>query len=103
MVLTVVERYVSRTYNDAIEDLKETNVINEQIEEKAKEQSNIEIMAEEYRRKIKQKKIKRKIYYGFLFMAVAIGVTASVLLFKVYGVIGVLTALVIYNILPRHK
>ena len=102
VVLTVVERYVSRTYRDAVEDLKETNIINEQIEERAKEQSNIEIMAQEYRVKIKKKKLKRKIYYVLLFLAVSVIVSASVLYFKVYGVIGVLTALVIYNIFPHR-
>ena len=49
VVLSLVERFVNRTYKDAVEELKEQSVIDKETEEKAKEQSNIAIMAEEYR------------------------------------------------------
>ena len=57
IVLDIVKRYVNRTYNDAVEELKDTNIIDDETEEKAKEQSNIEIMAQEYNAKLKFRKI----------------------------------------------
>ena len=47
VVLSLVERFVNRTYRDAVEELKENEIIDEKTEEKAKEQSNIKIMAQE--------------------------------------------------------
>ena len=42
-----MERFVNRTYNEAIEELKEQELIDEETEEQAKEQSNIDKMARE--------------------------------------------------------
>ena len=103
VVLNVLERYVNRTYNDAIEELKETNLIDEQIEEQAKEQSNIEIMAQEYLSNIKKKKFRRRLYCIIMLIIVSVIVSAAVLVFKTYGVIGILTGLVIYNLFSKAK
>ena len=45
VILSLVERFVNRTYRDSVEELKESNLIDEETEEKAKEQSNIEKIA----------------------------------------------------------
>ena len=104
VLLAIIERYVNRTYNFAIEDLKQSNIIDEAIEEKAKEQSNIEIMAQEYRKKIQKRKSKRYLYYAILLVIISIIVSVSVIFFKIYGVIGILTLMVIYNIfMYEHK
>ena len=103
VLMTVIERYVNRTYKDAVEELKDTNIIDQQTEERAKEQSNIEIMAQEYREKLKRRKIKRILYYILIFILVVFVVSGSVYYFKMYGVIGILTAMVIYNIFPHIK
>ena len=56
VLLSIIERYVNKTYNYAIEDLKQSHIIDESTVEQAKEQSNIEIMAQEYRKKIRIQK-----------------------------------------------
>ena len=48
VVLSLVERFVNRTYNDAVDELKASAVIDETVEEQAKEQSNIKQMAQQY-------------------------------------------------------
>lgn len=103
VVLSVVERYVNRTYKDAVEDLKISNAIDEEIEEKAKEQSNIEIMAFEYLKKRKHNKIRRIVYYISLLVIISCVVTFTVMYFKVYGVIGILTVMLLFNIINKDK
>ncbi|MBR1460204.1 hypothetical protein IJ596_01030 [bacterium] len=103
VLLSIIERYVNRTYNYAIEDLKQSNIIDEAIEEKAKEQSNIEIMAQEYREKIQKRKNKKIIYYALLFVLISVLVSVSVIYFKIYGVIGILVAMIIYNIFMYER
>lgn len=103
VVLSVIERYVNRTYQDAVEDLKDSNIINDETEEKAKEQSNIDIMAKEYLKERKKSKIKRYIYLVFLLIAVGVIVTALVLSFKIYGVIAILTVMVVYNFVSNER
>ena len=103
IALSIIERYVNRTYQDAVEDLKESNVINEETEEKAKEQSNIEIMAMEYLKQRKRNKILRYVRLCFLLIGVGIIVTALVLAFKVYGVIAILTIMVVYNLVSHER
>ena len=103
IALSIIERYVNRTYQDAVEDLKKSNVINEETEEKAKEQSNIEIMAMEYLKQRKRNKILRYVRLCFLLIGVGIIVTALVLAFKVYGVIAILTIMVVYNLVSHER
>ena len=103
VVLSVIERYVNRTYNDAVEDLKISNVIDDEIEEKAKEQSNIEIMAYEYLNQRKKKKYKRLIYHVGLLVIISCFVTFMVMFFKVYGVIAVLSLMLLYNIIAHER
>lgn len=103
VVLSVIERYVNRTYNDAVEELKLTNIIDDETEEKAKEQSNIEIMAYEYLNQRKKKKYKRLIYHVGLLVIISCFVTFMVMLFKVYGVIAVLSLMFLYNIIAHER
>ena len=103
VVLSVIERYVNRTYKDAVEDLKISNVIDEQTEEKAKEQSNIEIMAYEYINNNKKKRIKRILYHVLLLIGISCMVTCMVMFFKVYGVIAVLSLMFLYNIIAHER
>jgi hypothetical protein len=100
IVLDIVKRYVNRTYNDAVEELKDTNIIDDETEEKAKEQSNIEIMAQEYNAKLKFRKIKRIFNYAILFAVIAATITFLVLKYQTVGIIIVLTFLAIYTLVP---
>ena len=102
--LTLVERFVNRTYNEAIEELKEQDVIDTVTEIQAKEQSNIDKMAREIKlaENIKQGisiSIKR------LLLAIFVGaiITVLILKLKVYGLIGILTFILVYYFIPNHK
>ena len=99
VILSLVERYVNRTYNEAIEELKATNVIDDKIVEQAKEQSNIDIMAKEYRKELQLKKLFKFIYYLIIFALISVIVSFLVIKYNTGGIIAVLIFLVIYNIL----
>lgn len=104
VVLSLVERFVNRTYNDAVEELKECEIIDDETEEKAKEQSNIEVMAQEFRREHTVKRsISNIITYLILFLIIGLIVTFVIIKFKTVGIIVILTLLVIYHIIPHHR
>lgn len=104
VVLSLVERFVNRTYRDSVEELKEYEIIDEKTEEKAKEQSNIEIMAQELRRERKiTRGVKNIIVYSLLFVIIGALVSFVIIKFQTYGVIAILTLLVIYHILPIRR
>ena len=96
VILSVVERYVTRTYNDAVEDLKKSKAINEETEVNAKIQSNIEKMAKKYLKDRTKEKILYFIKMFFVFIIVCLSVTMIVLQFKIYGVIAIFIFMVIY-------
>jgi hypothetical protein len=96
VILSVVERYVTRTYNDAVEDLKNSKAINEETEVNAKIQSNIEKMAKKYLKDRTKEKILYFIKMFFVFIIVCLLVTMIILRFKIYGVIAILIFMVIY-------
>lgn len=104
VVLSLVERFVNRTYRDAVEELKENEVIDEKTEEKAKEQSNIKIMAQEVQeiRAINQR-VRNIIRYIVLGIIISVVVSFLILKFKIYGLIVILTLLVYYHIFPSKK
>ena len=104
VVLSLVERFVNRTYRDAVEELKENEIIYEKTEEKAKEQSNIKIMAQEVQevRAINQK-VKNIVRYLVLGIIISILVSFLILKFKIYGVIVILTLLVYYNVFSSKR
>lgn len=104
VVLSLVERFVNRTYRDAVEELKENEIIDEKTEEKAKEQSNIKIMAQEVQevRAINQK-VKNIVRYLGLGIIISISVSLLILKFKIYGVIVILTLLVYYNVFSSKR
>ena len=99
ILLNLIERYVNRTYNEAIEELKETNLIDEITEEKAKKQSNIEIMAKQYRKILLIRKIFKFLSYIAVFALISVVVSYLVLKYNSAGIIAVLVFLVIYNII----
>lgn len=99
VILSLVERYVNRTYNEAIEELKASNIIDDQIEEQAKGQSNIDIMAKKYRKEMMFRKIFRIFYYIILLLIISVVVSFVVIKYNSSGIIAILIALVIYNIL----
>ncbi len=104
VILSLVERFVNRTYRDSVEELKESNLIDEETEEKAKEQSNIERMANEIREERKiSKRVSNIIKYSILFVIISIIVFFVIIKFQTYGVIAILTLLVIYNIAPIKR
>ena len=96
VILSVVERYVTRTYNDAVEDLKNSKIINKETEVNAKIQSNIENIAKKYLKDRNKEKILYFIKMFFVFIIVCLSVTVTVLQFKIYGVIAILIFMVIY-------
>ncbi|MBQ8458958.1 hypothetical protein IJ541_02520 [bacterium] len=97
VVLSLVERFVNRTYNDAVEELKDSNIIDEKIEEQAKEQSNIQIMAQEYRiEKLVTQKIKSIIKKTLLALIIALVVSFAIIKLKTAGLVAILTLLIIY-------
>ena len=104
VVLSLVERFVNRTYRDAVEELKENEIIDEKTEEKAKEQSNIKIMAQEVQevRAINQK-VKNIVRYLVLGIIISILVSFLILKFKIYGLIVILTLLVYYNVFSSKR
>ena len=104
VVLSLVERFVNRTYRDAVEELKENEIIDEKTEEKAKEQSNIKTMAQEVQevRAINQK-VKNIVRYLVLGIIISIVVSFLILKFKIYGVIVILTLLVYYNVFSSKR
>ncbi len=101
VVLSLVERFVNRTYKDAVEELKESEIIDEQVVEKAKEQSNIDKMAQEYRlEKRVNEKIKEIIKRFILALIIGVVVTFAILKFKIYGLAAILTLLLVYHFMP---
>lgn len=104
VVLSLVERFVNRTYRDAVEELKENEIIDEKTEEKAKEQSNIKIMAEEARKvRDVSEKVKNIVNYTILFLVICAVVTFVITKFQTNGVIGILTFLLIYNLFATKR
>jgi ABC-type glycerol-3-phosphate transport system permease component len=100
-VLSLVEKFVNRTYIDAIEELKDSSFINEEIEERAREQSNIRKMALEY--KLGQSiinKIKNTILRIFIALIIACIVSFAIIKFQVIGLVVILTFLLVYHFIP---
>lgn len=103
-VLSLVERFVNRSYNDAVEELKEQDIIDEKTEEKAKEQSNIAIMAYAIQKEQNRRSnIRNILFYLSLFICISIIVSVIIMKFQTAGVIGILTLLVLYHIVPLRK
>ncbi len=101
VVLSLVERFVNRTYNDAVDELREQQIIDDTVEEKAKEQSNIALMANEINigRKV-NRKIKFFIIRFVLALIIGALVTVVILKFKIIGVASILTILLVYHFVP---
>ena len=72
-------------------------------EEKAKVQSNIEKMAQKYLEEQKKEKMKRYLKMIFTMLIIGIMVTVIVLNFKIYGVIGILTIMLFYNVFSGER
>ena len=104
IVLSLVERFVNRTYYEAVEDLKESNLIDSVTEIQAKEQSNIRVMAEEYRMEARMKSYGRTIIKRIL-LAVIISVVVSLLIikFKTVGLVTIITLVIVYILIPTRR
>ena len=101
VVLSLVQRFINRTYNDAVDELREQQLIDEEIEEKAKEQSNISVMAQEL--KIERKvnyKIKMFIVRFILALIIGAIVAFVILKFKIVGLATILSILLVYHFVP---
>lgn len=102
--LNLVERFVNRTYNEAIEELKEQELIDEETEEQAKGQSNIDKMAHEMQ-------VVETVQKGFLIclkrflLAILLGAVTMLLVlkFKLVGIVGLLTFLLVYHFIPSKN
>jgi ABC-type glycerol-3-phosphate transport system permease component len=100
-VLSLVEKFVNRAYFDAIEELKESSYIDDKVEEKAKEQSNIRKMALEYKiGKSIVNRIKNIILRIFIAIIIAGIVSFAIIKFKVLGLVVILTFLLAYHFVP---
>ena len=103
VVLNLTERFVNRSYADAVEELKLDNIIDETTEEKAKEQSNITIMAEKIKiEKILNNKIKYITKMILIFIILATIVVILILKFQTAGTITVFVCMILY-LLFSHK
>ena len=104
VVLSLVERFVNRTYNDAVDELKASNIIDETIEEQAKEQSNIKKMAEELK-EVSKTKEKIKEFIKRILLAIFLGaiVSFAIIKFKTVGLATILTILLVYHFMPTKK
>lgn len=107
VVLSLVERFVNRTYNDAVEELKESAVIDDTVEEKAKEQSNIDKMAKEIKANNEVNELKEQIktiaLRLVLAIVISIVVTFAILKFKIIGLAVIMSLLVVYNLIPIKR
>lgn len=104
VVLTMVERFVNRTYLDTVEELKASNVIDEEIEEQAKGQSNIEIMARQLKviRNL-DNGIKKALRLSLVFLILGVIVSFAIIKLKTTGLIIILTSLCVYLVTPKMK
>ena len=99
VLLDVIEKYVDKAYISSIEELKKSNVISEETVERAKEQSNIKIMAKELQiYKNIASWIKRGLFILFLGVSIGLAVSFIVFKFKMIGIIVVLTAAIGLNV-----
>lgn len=104
VVLSLVERFVNRTYNEAVDELKANNIIDEVVEIKAKEQSNIEKMAQEYRmEQFMTNKIHTIIKRIIVAILVSIIVSFAIIKFNTVGLAVVVTMIVVYILVPPKK
>ena len=102
--LNLVERFVNRSYNEAIEELKEQEIIDEETEELAKGQSNIDKMAQEIKTVENIKNgITISIKRFFLAIIIAAVITFIIMKFKHVGLIGILTFILVYYFTPNKK
>ena len=104
VVLSLVERFVNRTYNDAVDELKASDLIDETVEEQAKEQSNIKKMAEELK-EVSRTKEKVKEFIKRILLAIILGaiVSFAIIKFKTVGLATILTILLVYHFMPTKK
>ena len=102
--LNLVERFVNRSYNEAIEELKEQEIIDEETEELAKGQSNIDKMAQEIKTVENIKNgITISIKRFFLAIIISAVITFIILKLKHIGLIGILTFILVYYFIPNNK
>jgi len=104
VVLSLVERFVKRTYQEAVDELKQSELINEEVEEKAKEQSNITVMAHQMKLAKQISSGIKNVIYKIIF-AIIIGAIVSLLIikFKTIGLICILTIILVYHFVPNPK
>jgi hypothetical protein len=101
VVLSMVEKFVNRAYVDAIEELKESEIIDEETEEHAREQSNIRKMALEYKiGKSIISKIKNIMLRVVVALIIACIVSFVIIKFKMIGLVVILTFLLVYHFMP---
>ena len=104
VVLSLVERFVNRTYYEAVEELKYYNIIDDVTEIQAKEQSNLKTMAEEYRaERIVSVHLRMIIKRTILALIISIVVSLLILKFKTVGLITVITLVVVYIMVPIRR
>lgn len=104
VVLSLVERFVNRTYYEAVEELKAGNIIDEAVEIQAKEQSNLKAMAEEYRaEKLVAEHIKMVIKRTILALIISVFVAFVILKFKTIGLVAIISFVVVYVLFPVSR
>ena len=103
VVLSLIERFVNRTYHDAVDELKASNIIDDIVEIKAKEQSNLEKMAQEVRiERIVSNKIHKIIKRTLLAVLISAVVSFAIIKFKTIGLVTIITLVIVYILVPTR-
>ncbi|MBR1425112.1 hypothetical protein IJ579_06075 [bacterium] len=100
VLLNVIEKYVTKTYENAIDELKAKNEITPETGEKAKEQSNIKIMAQELKIAVSAYKWIKKLII-MLAIGISTGLAVAFIVFKLQllGIVIVLSLAIAINVL----
>jgi hypothetical protein len=94
---------VNRTYHDAVDELKASNIIDDIVEIKAKEQSNLEKMAQEVRiERIVSNKIHKIIKRILLAVLISAVVSFAIIKFKTIGLVTIITLVIVYILVPTR-
>lgn len=101
VVLSLVERFVNRTYNDAVDELKASNIIDEMVVINAKNQSNLDKMAQEMRiEKTVSNKIHKIIKRILFAILISVIVSFVIIKFKTIGLVTIITMVIVYILVP---
>jgi hypothetical protein len=100
VVLPMVEKFVNRAYKDAVEELKDSELIDDKIEVQAMGQSNINRMAFAHLSKSLIRKFETSLIKSVVSIIIAFAVSYAIVKFQMTGLVVILLLLLLYNIDP---